>query len=124
MGNFFLWLVILLLCLDADTQIAAFVLTGMILTYYILRLFIFNSSYIRKKERKEQEEILKIELEYASQKKQLENKFIEFQKKYEPTRRTVAADIYPLSENAAKDWVVFHMLDVEINKFKYDFFGN
>ncbi len=44
---------------------------------------------------------------------------VEFQKKYEPTRRTVAADIYPLSENAAKDWVVFHMMDVEIGKFKY-----
>ena len=43
----------------------------------------------------------------------------EFQKKYEPTRRTVAADIYPLSENAAQDWVVFHMMDVEIGKFKY-----
>jgi len=44
---------------------------------------------------------------------------VEFQKKYEPTRRTVAADIYPLSENAAKDWVVFHMLAVDIDKFKY-----
>ncbi len=44
---------------------------------------------------------------------------VEFQKKYEPTRRTVAADIYPLSENAAKDWVIFHMLDVQISKFKF-----
>lgn len=43
----------------------------------------------------------------------------EFQKKYEPLRRKVAADIYPLSENAAKDWLVFNMLDVDISKFKF-----
>ena len=64
-GAFFLWLVVLVFCITPDTRVAGFVLAGMILTYYILRLFIFNSGYIKKKERDIQEEISKLEINYS-----------------------------------------------------------
>jgi hypothetical protein len=37
----------------------------------------------------------------------------EFQKKYEPTRRSIIADIYPL-EGEKEKWAKFHMLTVEL----------
>lgn len=43
----------------------------------------------------------------------------EFQKKYEPTTRSVAADIYPLNEEDLKQWKAFYKMGVDISKFKY-----
>ncbi len=43
----------------------------------------------------------------------------EFQKKYEPTTRTISADIYPLNDDEAKKWKAFYKMGVEITKFKY-----
>lgn len=43
----------------------------------------------------------------------------EFQKKYEPTTRTISADIYPLNDEEAKKWKAFYKMGVEISKFKY-----
>lgn len=43
----------------------------------------------------------------------------EFQKKYEPTTRSVAADIYPLKEEDLKQWKAFYKMGVDISKFKY-----
>jgi len=43
----------------------------------------------------------------------------EFQKKYEPTTRTVAADLYPLNNEEAKKWKAYYKMSVKITKFKY-----
>lgn len=44
---------------------------------------------------------------------------VEFQKKYEPTHRTVAADVYPLDSTEATHWKPFHKMNAEITKFKF-----
>lgn len=44
---------------------------------------------------------------------------VEFQKKYEPTHRTIAADVYPLDSAEAGQWKPFHKLNAEITKFKF-----
>ena len=43
----------------------------------------------------------------------------EFQKKYEPTTRSVAADIYPIKESELLKWKAFYKLGVDVSKFKY-----
>ncbi len=43
----------------------------------------------------------------------------EFQKKYEPMRRTIAADIFPLDERQNASWILFNKLNAEITKFKF-----
>lgn len=43
----------------------------------------------------------------------------EFQKRYESVKRTVAADIYPLSEDEAQHWKLFHKLGVKVSFSKY-----
>lgn len=43
----------------------------------------------------------------------------EFQKRYEPTTRTIAADIYPVSDNEYEHWRAFYKMSVTITKFKY-----
>lgn len=43
----------------------------------------------------------------------------EFQKRYEPTTRTVAADIYPINENDYALWRGFYKMSVTITKYKY-----
>jgi hypothetical protein len=43
----------------------------------------------------------------------------EFQKKYEPTTRSVAADIYPLEDGELQKWKAFYKMGVDISKFKY-----
>ena len=43
----------------------------------------------------------------------------EFQKKYEPTTRSVAADIYPLKEGEILKWKAFYKMGVDVSKFKY-----
>ncbi|MCC6838405.1 MAG: hypothetical protein IT234_07705 [Bacteroidia bacterium] len=43
----------------------------------------------------------------------------EFQKRYEPTTRTVAADIYPINENDYAHWKSFYKMSVTITKYKY-----
>lgn len=43
----------------------------------------------------------------------------EFQKKYEPTTRTLVADIYPLDENELGKWKAFYKMSVQISKPKY-----
>jgi hypothetical protein len=43
----------------------------------------------------------------------------EFQKRYEPTTRTIAADIYPINENDYEHWRAFYKMSVTISKFKY-----
>jgi multidrug resistance efflux pump len=43
----------------------------------------------------------------------------EFQKRYEPVKRTIAGDIYPADSNEAKKWVLFNKLSVELRKYKY-----
>ena len=47
---------------------------------YILRLFIFNSSYIRKKQKETEGKILKIETDYALKEKHLQEKYTEIGK--------------------------------------------
>jgi multidrug resistance efflux pump len=44
---------------------------------------------------------------------------VEFQKKYEPTHRTVAADVYPLDSAETNQWKFFHKMNAEITKFKF-----
>lgn len=41
----------------------------------------------------------------------------EFQKKYEPTTRTIAVDIYPLSFEDSRKWYAFHKMGVVVSKF-------
>lgn len=43
----------------------------------------------------------------------------EFQKKYEPAQRTVAADVYPLDSAQSNQWKFFHKMNAEITKFKF-----
>ena len=43
----------------------------------------------------------------------------EFQKKYEPTTRSVAADIYPLNSEDLAKWKAFYKMGVDISKFKF-----
>lgn len=43
----------------------------------------------------------------------------EFQKRYEPTTRTVSADIYPLQESDYVHWKSFYKMSVTITKYKY-----
>lgn len=43
----------------------------------------------------------------------------EFQKKYEPTTRAIAADIYPANEDQLKEWTKYYKISVDIKKFKY-----
>jgi multidrug resistance efflux pump len=43
----------------------------------------------------------------------------EFQKRYEPTTRTIAADIYPVDTAEYVHWRAFYRLGVTITKFKY-----
>jgi len=43
----------------------------------------------------------------------------EFQKKYEPTTRSVAADIYPLNNEDLAKWKAFYKMGVDISKFKF-----
>jgi hypothetical protein len=44
----------------------------------------------------------------------------EFQKKYEPTTRTIAVDIYPFNEEDSKKWYAFHKMGVVISKFIFN----
>jgi hypothetical protein len=43
----------------------------------------------------------------------------EFQKKYEPTTRSVAADIYAIDETELTKWKAFYKMGVDVSKFKY-----
>lgn len=43
----------------------------------------------------------------------------EFQKRYEPTTRTIAADIFPVSDNEYEHWRAFYKMSVTVTKFKY-----
>jgi multidrug resistance efflux pump len=43
----------------------------------------------------------------------------EFQKRYEPTTRTISADIYPLMEGEYEHWRAFYKMSVTVTKFKY-----
>ncbi len=43
----------------------------------------------------------------------------EFQKQYEPTTRTIAADIYPETDSDYKKWQPVYKIGVTISKFKY-----
>jgi len=43
----------------------------------------------------------------------------EFQKKYEPTTRTLLADVVPLNDQELKKWRFFYRMGVKISKFKY-----
>ena len=43
----------------------------------------------------------------------------EFQKRYEPTTRTVAADIFPVSKDDYALWRGFYKMSVTITKYKY-----
>ncbi|HEY6161163.1 MAG TPA: HlyD family efflux transporter periplasmic adaptor subunit [Bacteroidia bacterium] len=43
----------------------------------------------------------------------------EFQKRYEPLKRTIAADILPASKAEEQRWKVYNKLSVEIVKYKY-----
>jgi multidrug resistance efflux pump len=44
----------------------------------------------------------------------------EFQKKYEPTTRSLSADIYPMDHNDLKQWKAYWKMAVRITKYKYD----
>ena len=43
----------------------------------------------------------------------------EFQKKYEPTTRTLLADVVPLNDNELKKWRTFYRMGVRITKYKF-----
>lgn len=43
----------------------------------------------------------------------------EFQKRYEPTQRTIAADVYPADTLDRQQWRAFYKMSVEIKRFKY-----
>jgi hypothetical protein len=42
----------------------------------------------------------------------------EFQKKYEPTTRSIAADIYAIDSTEIKKWKTFYKMSVDISKLK------
>ncbi|MCW3076012.1 MAG: hypothetical protein JWO32_621 [Bacteroidetes bacterium] len=44
----------------------------------------------------------------------------EFQKKYEPTTRTIAVDLFPLNYEDSKKWCAFHKMGVVISKFIFN----
>ncbi len=44
----------------------------------------------------------------------------EFQKKYEPTTRSIAADIYPLDSSEVVKWRAFYKMSVAISKLKFN----
>lgn len=44
----------------------------------------------------------------------------EFQKKYEPTTRSIAADIYPLDSTEIVKWKAFYKMSVDISKLKFN----
>jgi len=44
----------------------------------------------------------------------------EFQKKYEPTTRSIAADIYPLDTTELVKWRAFYKMSVDISKIKFN----
>lgn len=44
----------------------------------------------------------------------------EFQKKYEPTTRSIAGDIYPVKPEEIKKWRTFFKMSVDLKKFKYN----
>ncbi|MGZ5190430.1 MAG: hypothetical protein ACXWCZ_05385 [Flavisolibacter sp.] len=44
----------------------------------------------------------------------------EFQKKYEPTTRSIAADIYPADSLEIKKWHTFYKMSVDISKLKFN----
>lgn len=44
----------------------------------------------------------------------------EFQKKYEPTTRSIAADIYPVDSLEIRKWRTFYKMSVDISKFKFN----
>ena len=44
----------------------------------------------------------------------------EFQKKYEPTTRSIAGDIYPIDTLDFAKWKVFYKMSVNISKFKFN----
>ena len=58
---------------------------------------------------------LKVKLKKTSEFKTPE----EFQKRYEPVKRTIAADILPVSKAEEDRWKVYNKLSVEITKVKY-----
>ncbi|TND08075.1 MAG: hypothetical protein FD123_2629 [Bacteroidetes bacterium] len=43
----------------------------------------------------------------------------EFQKRYEPVQRSIAADVYPADSTEQKLWRSFYKMSVEVTKFKY-----
>jgi hypothetical protein len=43
----------------------------------------------------------------------------EFQKRYEPTQRSIAADVYPVDSTAQKNWRTFYKMSVAIKRFKF-----
>jgi multidrug resistance efflux pump len=43
----------------------------------------------------------------------------EFQKRYEPITRTIAADIYPVLNNEYSHWRAFYKMSVNVTKYKY-----
>ncbi len=43
----------------------------------------------------------------------------EFQKRYEPVQRSIAADVYPADSTMQKQWRAFYKMSVEVSKFKY-----
>ena len=46
--------------------------------------------------------------------------FEEFQKKYEPTTRSIAADIYPVDSTEIVKWKAFYKMSVDISKLKFN----
>ena len=44
----------------------------------------------------------------------------EFQKKYEPTTRSIAADVYPLDSTEIVKWRAFYKMSVDISKLKFN----
>lgn len=43
----------------------------------------------------------------------------EFQKRYEPVQRSIAADLYPVDSTEQTHWRAFYKMSVEVTKFKY-----
>lgn len=43
----------------------------------------------------------------------------EFQKKYEPTTRSLVADIYPIDTTELEKWKAFYKMSVQITKYRY-----
>lgn len=43
----------------------------------------------------------------------------EFQKRYEPTQRSIAAEVYPVDSLDQRQWHAFYKMSVEVKRFKY-----